>query len=409
MEAGEHWEIAQEALEKMQKGTAKGPMPDDEHAKLQQEFDLHSNQHTAKMKEAEAIDGGTGNGGRNYKPPHARVSGMFGGNHNAPADVVLEDGQKLSLLSKEDKLGNGDYAAIGDVIRGVATGNWGTVDMSASVQGGSNSGGGYMLAPTVANNLIDLARARSVTSDAGVRTLDMPSGDLRLVKLESDPTLGWVAESGEFTQDSPTFGSINMRARKMGVIVRVSREILEDSANASSFIDQILAEAAAAELDRVVLEGSGAGEEPKGILNHADILEEDVSGGIDWDNFITAHRKIRDKNGEPGAIIMPPTVAETLASLKINSEDNHYAMAPAGVGDLPRFVTSKLGTDKAVLGDFSQVVVGIRSGIEVVASELASGDNNSGFGRDEVLIRLRWRGDVAVLRPTHIAQLTNIS
>ena len=76
---------------------------------------------------------------------------------------------------------------------------------------------------------------------------------------------------------------------------------------------------------------------------------------------------------------------------------------------LRQFTTTRLGDSQSLVGDLSNIIVGVRRDVEVAASALASESGGGGFGKDEALIRLTWRGDVAITRPTHLCKLTNIS
>jgi HK97 family phage major capsid protein len=331
---------------------------------------------------------------------------------------VDKAGQPVHVLSAKDSLTDamGGSAALGgratepevtpgQAVRSIITGE----GLQAAQSVGSHSAGGYLLEPTLSNRLIDLARADAVVMRAGAQTVAMPSSELVMAKVDSDPTVSWIAEEEKFPQSSATFGRLTLRARKMGTIVPISIELARDAPNAEAEIERLLRTAVALELDRAALLGSGKGEEPVGIFNQSDVLENDLSGAIDWDTYLDGVKAIEDENGEPGAIIYPPLVKSDLAKLKVNSEANHYATPPQQLSDLSRFTTTQLGDGQSVIGDFSQVMIGVRSGVEIAATDMVATSDGQGFERDQVLVKIRWRGDVQFAHPKHIQRIINIT
>lgn len=91
-----------------------------------------------------------------------------------------------------------------------------------------STAGGYLVPEEVSGTIIDLAdkygafRANSVVWPMKSDTLSVP-------KSTQDPEATFVSEGGSIPEKDPSYGSVNLVAKKIGVIVRASTELIEDS------------------------------------------------------------------------------------------------------------------------------------------------------------------------------------
>lgn len=282
---------------------------------------------------------------------------------------------------------------------------------------GIGSLGGWLISETVSAKIIQLARNLAAVQKAGAYTIDMPTPEMRLVKILSDPQAYWVAEHGEIQESSWQIGPINLKAMTIGCLVRASIEILEDAANAGSALEQAMAAAISLAMDRVALLGNGV-EEPLGIdlSEDVNIISMGVNGGqlTNYDPFSEAVEDIADHNGQAGAVLMAPRTFYTLDRLK-EATTNAPLTPPQSFIDLKKYVTNQIGiadkcgtetkASKAFIGDFKQLLYGIRRNLEVTFSKDA-GDKT--FAKCEALIRCRLRCDVACLRGNHFSKVEGI-
>lgn len=301
---------------------------------------------------------------------------------------------------------NQDIGA-GEFLRGLVTGHWpADFDMQAGLAGGSDTSGGYLLNPRMSSQVIDLARNQSVLMRAGAQTVPMRTAELSMVKVTKDPSVSWTGENEPFEISESTFGRLTFRARKMGTIVKLSQELVEDAPNAAQIIESQLAAQLALEMDRAGLLGAAKGAEPRGLFEHPDVQEMDATGhtpsAIDYDHFLDALKLVEDVNGSANAMIYAPSTKNALAKLK-DSEGN-YLSPPEDVRELRRLVTKQLGDSQATVGDFTQVMFGVRIGIQIETSRIAG----SAYQDDQIWIRARWRGDVQLARPDHLVRIIGI-
>ena len=272
---------------------------------------------------------------------------------------------------------------------------------------GSQVGGGFLLTGEMSATVIDLARKQSRIFQAGAKTVLMQESTLKMAKVATDPTGSWTAENSQITSSEVTVASIEFRAKKLGALVKLSRELVDDAPNARRMVEEQLAKVLALEIDRVALLGDGGGEEPRGIFNHSDVQELGSVGSPTYDDFIDAIQLVEDVDGVPNAYMYSPDTRNTLEKAK--DGQGQYLAAPPVLAVLPPFVTRQLATTQAVLGDFEQIMVGVRRHIRVEITTSASDGTQSAFDRDQVWIKATWRGDVQLGHANHLVKLTGIT
>ncbi|HHY33338.1 MAG TPA: phage major capsid protein [Firmicutes bacterium] len=344
------------------------------------------------------------------------------------------DGARVAVLAPQDKLtawvratGRTEIGAsldeqrhaFGQLVRAMAVGDWRTIprDVRAALGTTPDSAGGFTVPDELAAFVLDLARANAVAIQAGVRTVPMESKTLTIPSLEADPTGGWKAENEAIGEDSTTaFGARVLTAKTWMVLVRMSLELLEDSTLAGQAVENAIAAAAGLALDKAILLGSGAGEEPLGVASTPGVLEVSLgaNGGAitSYAPFSEAVQKIAENNGQAVAAILHPR--DMGAIDRLTDTTGQPLTPPVSWQNLRKLTTSALPTNLtvgtatnaslALVGDFSNVFLGLRLPVTIQASYEA-GD---AWARGQVLIRARFRADVAVGRPTHIVKVTGI-
>lgn len=345
--------------------------------------------------------------GRKSKP-HALASDR----RNSASDWQTPDGVRVPVLAPQARLADLHPAprdeqrntpSIGQTVVALLTGNWGDINPRNALSEGLSPDGGYLVAPTLSRQMIDLARDSSIVVRAGARTVAMPSSEFDLLRVTGDPTIGWFAENQTITGSGPTFGRLKFRARKMGCLIPISRELVEDAANAQQEIERLMRLAMGQELDRAALFGDGGNNEPTGLFNAAGVQENSgVSPpeSITWDALLDAIQFVEDANGVPNAYVVNARNKRILAGQK--DQELRYISAPTDVATLAHFTTNKIGNTQAVLGDFSQILIGARTGVELTVSTDAK------FAEDQLVLKIRWRGDVQFAQPQHLVKFTGL-
>jgi len=300
--------------------------------------------------------------------------------------------------------------SFGRILRARVTGNWRGAEFEREIMASGsttdNATGGYLAPNPVANWVIDLARAQSVLVRAGARTLPFDASDLRIARVSSDPTVQVKGENDAFSDLGPAFDSVLLVARTIGCYATFSRELIADAPNAPEIIENTFVRALANKWDYYGIQGQlTAGAEPAGVLTMAQANVVESVGDPTWADWLTAMKELMADNEEPLATIYSPACWLDLQSLLVNSETNHYATMPEPVAKLAHFPTTQCPNDYAVVGDFREMLIGIRQDISVEVTT-TGGDT---FSKHQVAMKAVMRGDFALTRRTAFCRLSGIS
>jgi HK97 family phage major capsid protein len=261
---------------------------------------------------------------------------------------------------------------LGKYLRSMIVGAASDVEHRALSEG-TDSAGGYTVPTVLAGEMIDRLRAESVMVAAGARTVPLTSDNLSIAKLATDPTPAFRAENAAIAESDPTFSSVTLTPRSLAVMTKVSRELFEDSLNLESELPRILSVAMAKEMDRIGLLGSGSAPEPRGISNQSGIGTTALDAALtSYAPLLAAQTGILSANAGPvSAMIMHPRDAGDLAGL--TDTTNQPLNAPATLSGIPMLTTTAIPTDGGTgsnestifVGNFSHVMIGVRSGVRV--------------------------------------------
>jgi HK97 family phage major capsid protein len=176
------------------------------------------------------------------------------------AALAAESKRKVSDVAKtiairedvtaEDKRAYGELAALLE---------------ERALQSNVMTGGGALVPPELAAELVELLYARTVVLALGARTLEFTSS-INLGKMNSGATVSYVGELGNIVPSQPGFGELRMTGRKASSLVAVTNELLRNpSVSADTIIRDDLLQAMALRRDLSALRGTGDTFQPKGI------------------------------------------------------------------------------------------------------------------------------------------------
>lgn len=301
-----------------------------------------------------------------------------------------------------------------------------TKDLSQSV----DSAGGYVV-PTVAlpGYLEALRSAAVVWPQAGITVFDNVKGSpLTLPKQIGNTTVQWVGENVAPTASDVTFGQMTMTPKKAAGLVKLSNRLIRMGTIAEQVVRQNLTRSLSLEIDRVLLRGSGAAGEPRGIGNTAGIInvEVDTNGGpftfevaadmqVAVDETDAAPRN-QGYVGHPRAFHSMKT--ERIAQFS-GQTAGAYVVLPMSnqqISDLlgykflqttaiPKNLTKGSGTSltEVYFGNWADLYLAIWQDITLKASDVTGDNSGSAFTQDQTWIVAQIEVDVAVARPTSFA------
>lgn len=334
--------------------------------------------------------------------------------------VNMRTGEPIQVLTRNQPLSGiwkpteGEQRfSVGKAVRGMVTGDWnGAGNEYRALSTSVGSAGGFSVPTSVHAQIVDAARKKSVVFNAGVELFPMETQQVSIAKLLSDPTTEYKDENLAFTDSDVTFGQLTLKAKTMGCTLTMSRELVEDSVGADDAVVNAIAQAIASEVDRAVLFGSGTALQPTGIQHTTGINKLSAVGAVvDYSEMLDAWRLILEQNGEPRSYIITPREAKTLQGMKDSA--GQYIGAPQAIAALQQLRSNKIPTNLglnaneslAFMGDFSQVLIGLRSGMIIEGSTSAEG----AFNKHQVKIKAVLRYDVGVIRPEFFTLIEGIT
>lgn len=288
-----------------------------------------------------------------------------------PAYAIRSDERFADHVAQRS---NGEFRELGtgDYLRAMVLGAKSDLEKRALAEG-TDSAGGYTVPDILSARMIDRLRAASVVFRAGAQTVPLGSDTNYVARVETDPEPAWRSENATVDESDPTFGRVVLEPKSLAVIVRVSRELLDDSVNISSTLPRILAEGMAQELDRVAMFGSGAAPEPQGVTNFSGLTANSYAGGAleSYGPLIQARTALRSANSDVSAYVLNPRDEGTLAGLTAN--DGQPLSVPSAISQVPMLTTTKVPTDggagedesQIIAGDWRRLMVGMRQDLRI--------------------------------------------
>lgn len=334
--------------------------------------------------------------------------------HADPTPALLAPEQRLaSKVASSD----GEPLRFGALIRAMVTGRKDGLsdDERRALSEGVDAAGGFLVPDELSAEIIDRARAASVAIRAGARTVNMETDQVTVAKVTGDPSPGWRAENAAIPESDATFGSVVLNAHTLGVITRMSRELVEDARNIEDLVRDIFASAFALKVDYAILRGSGTAEEPQGVRNASGVTITNLATdgrAPTYDDLVDAVGRLNDANESPSAAIWHPRTGRTFAKkvdstgqpLEAPSLVSEQALSRHQSTQVPINLTTGLNADTSEIyvGDFAMVALGVRTELRV---ELLR-ERYSDLGQ---IALLGWyRADVAVLRGAAFNVLTGV-
>lgn len=239
---------------------------------------------------------------------------------------------------------------------------------------------------------IGALRNKLLARRLGVRVLTGLQGNVSIPKHGSSLSLGWVTEGGAVPEGTMSFDSVTMTPKHTGGKTEMSRQLIQQS---SPGIEQLvrddLTALIAQQLDSAILNGSGLTGEPEGILQNAGI--QTALMPTTWADILGLSEKLQLENLEGTRFLSAPGVRATLASTEKVTGSGSGFLAEGGMIDgKPYDATNQMPVDTLLYGDFSQVMLGIWSEIDILVNPYAE----PAYSRGGIQVRAMATCDIAL-------------
>lgn len=205
--------------------------------------------------------------------------------------------------------------------------------------------------------------------------------DVAIPRMTTSSTSAWYAEGGTISELTPAFDQLTLSANTLASMVEYSRKLLRQS-DVEQILRRDMTRTMAITMDTAILNSSGSGAEPRGILNTSGIGA--VAGGTNgaaptYDNMVDLIAAVAEDNArsENSVFISNSKVeAKLRKTSKVSSTDSVMVLENVQVAGrdliisnaMPSNLTKGSGSNLSAIlfGDLREVIVGMFGDLEIV-------------------------------------------
>jgi len=262
----------------------------------------------------------------------------------------------------------------------------------------TTTGAGLVGTMHMASQFVETLRAATLLGRLGAQFLSGLNGNVSIPKQTGDASFGWLAEGANASNSDVPVGNVTLSPKHVGGKVNLTFELMRQSSPAiEQLVRRSMLGGIALEIDKAGFQGSGASNQPLGLLNTAGVQTltlADAVGKIPvWSEIVKMEGMLDDIDGLLGqlAYAFRPSVLSELKSKVKDAGSGRFIIEGNDCNGYTPHSSTQLPANTSVFGDFSQVMVGTWGMVEMIPER-----NSSTGGLD---IGCHQLADVAVLRP----------
>lgn len=237
--------------------------------------------------------------------------------------------------------------------------------VSDTLMEGTDESGGYLVPLEYDKRLIDILDEENIMRKLGTRITT--SGEHKINVAATKPAASWIEEGGQLSFGDATFDQKFMDAHKLHVAIKVTEELLYDSAfNLENYIITQFGKALANAEEDSFLNGDGSGK-PYGLFDktHGGESAGTLSAALKSDDILDLVYALKRPYRKNASFIMND---KTLAEIrKLKDQNGQYLWQPSyTAGEPDRIAGYTIHTsayapdDKIAFGDYSYYNIGDR-------------------------------------------------
>lgn len=271
---------------------------------------------------------------------------------------------------------------------------------------GTATAGGHTVATELrVQNFIDLLRPKSIVGSLGATSLSGLVGNTAIPRQNGAASAYWLAENGAPTESQPSFDQVTMSPKTVGAFTDISRRmILQSSLDAAHFVTNDLLNTLAQAIDLAALAGTGADNQPLGLLNNTGITTKALGADgapLTWAHIVDMETQIHSANGavNPATCGFATTkqargkLTQTFLNATYGDRPlwqnppkpelpgegivNGYRAAASTL--MPSNLTKGTGTNLSsmIYGDWSQLMIGMWGAIDLLVDPYSGGTSGA--------------------------------
>ena len=236
---------------------------------------------------------------------------------NDPANPVLAGKLERPAPVADNKRGTASDAykkAFWNSVRGRMN-----YDVRNALQVGELTEGGYTVPDEFENQLIEALQDENIMRGL-VHVISTSSGDRKIPLVTNYGTASWIEEEAQIPESDVAFNQITLGAHKLATAIRISQELLNDSAfDLASFIAHEFQRRAGAAEEEAILAGDGS-HKPIGLLHDTLGAQVGVTAAsataITADELIDLQHSLKSGYRRKAAFIMNDATIKAIRKLK---------------------------------------------------------------------------------------------
>ena len=293
-------------------------------------------------------------------------------------------------------------------------------DVKRAMAAGEFQDGGQFIIGDVRDTFTDILRPAVVVFQLEPQTVPMPSGTMKLPRINATIQLGYQGEGQEPTPSKPTTGELSLVSRECAGVIPISNKLLR---RGGPRVNQVIERLAVLQMgvvkDQALLRGPGTQFTPKGVYNLANSTlnvpqSPSFQQVLSTLGLAISTLEQANVNITKGGWVMNPRIKNYLMFSVVNALGVPYFLDELREGTLLGFkygattnVPSNLGTDgtnaPVLFADWNYVVYGDTYALNIKMSTEATytenGSPRNAFELDQTLIRLSDEHDITIEHP----------
>jgi HK97 family phage major capsid protein len=260
---------------------------------------------------------------------------------------------------------------------------------AATLNVGTNADGGYLVPTEYSTTLIELLNKQSAMRQLANK---ITTASDRNIPLEADYGLAdWLAEEGPFPESGATFDRKTLSAYKLGRIIKVSEELLQDAFfDIPAYVGRAFQRSFGDAEEAAFVVGDGVAK-PRGVaLDSVKGVDAAATNAVTGDELIDLFYSVKPGYRQNGSWLLSDALVKIIRKLK--DGQGQYLWQPGLTGGQPDTLLTKkvffsdsvavpAATKKvAFFGDFSYYYIADRAGIAMQRlNELFAANGQVGF------------------------------
>lgn len=248
-------------------------------------------------------------------------------------------------------------------------------DILNALQVGTDSEGGYLVPDEFERTLVEALEEQNVFRTLA-KVIQTSSGDRKIPVVASKGTASWLDEEKAFPESDDTFGQVSIGAYKLGTMLKVSDELLNDNVfNLESYIAKEFARRIGAKEEEAFFIGDGTGK-PTGIFAQTGGAEVGVTSAsvtaITIDEVMDLFYSLKSPYRKNAVFVLNDSTVKAIRKLK--DSNGQYIWQPSVTAGTPDTILNKnvvtssyvpviaAGNKSIAFGDFGYYWVADRQG-----------------------------------------------